>query len=346
MAQKISVGDTEQEYIFQISEAKKLYEEWQQITPEDFRLRLKQKITYLADLLETIGVPDHKIVGKILSDLEGIYSERHIRRLLDNPKLEEKTDMMSGIISSTPADSHEEENNQMIDLCDRVIAFQQNLRKKLSENPYESLLDVKILQEHLYSLNNLIDTAEECLDERETAVEVSHHMLFCEIVREGTAHAAETFQTKVKTLKLTPKQTTNYRLGQVRRLHPLYDPHDEEDAITSPSKFYGVKCAYQHCQKCEHNNKLSAAVCTWCNSTEVVKQGCGSWRVKIGNQADAIYTVHCFACQADFKPTTKPLPRTNNEMTVNVIMQSPFTASTTVNPDLGFTATTTAVTKL
>lgn len=281
---------------------------------------MKVKIRYMADLCVQMNVPKHKVISKIYADLGGeedsFYKLRHIYNILDAEYQNENLAILQKPISSIP-NEFEEGNTDLIALTDRLISyFKDNFRKKLSTNHIQKAIPKEVLKEDMYALNNLLDTAEEALDDRVTVLEIQQHELFRLIAAYGPAFAAVEF-LNVKTPTLTPKQTTNYRLGHVRNLRPIFCPHDEQEALSSPAKYYGVPCKFMWCKDCEHGNKITSTICIWCNGTNLEKQGCGSWNIEIGNQADEKYTVHCFACQADFIPTTKPLPKTGNTTVID-----------------------------
>lgn len=152
-------------------------------------------------------------------------------------------------------------------------------QKRLDDLIAESEKNKRIMAEQRYTRQAMRKTAKECDDGRQSVPVVAQHMLMLCIEQYNVAGGAEMYQTKVKEITLTPKQATKYRHGEVRGLHPLYDPKNRNEAIMDG--FYGVQCS------------------------------CGSWRVKIDKEGDPTFKLHCFACLATFNPITLSLPKTS-----------------------------------
>ena len=164
-------------------------------------------------------------------------------------------------------------NTPVVNLVDRITVFLDDFRARMHSEPFLEILNKenpRIWPEHEYTISRLLKTAGECIDGRWTVPVVAQHMLMTMLAAESVAFVARQFQTRIKSLSLTPKQATKYKHGEVRELLPIYEPKSREDAILVG--FYGIRCPR-----------------------------CRLWRVKPSKEGCGIaLMLHCFPCGAEF----------------------------------------------
>lgn len=284
------VNDLESEIFSHLEQAGKIANKELAVDIESNHIQTKSwHIRKAAEAAEIAGWPRKEIADRLWDAVEkhGYNISRRLIQMVCSPlgfvdETQARNVSADEKISSKTSSIYEDENAAAIELVDRVVSFLKDVvRKKLSDGPFLSQVNAanpRIWPEHEHTIGKLLETAKQCWDERQTCPVVAQHMLMTEIIAHSVAGGAEMFQTKVKRITLTPKQTTKYRHGEVRELLPIYDPKNRNEAILAG--FYGQQCK------------------------------CKSWRVKLDKEATDDFKLHCFACLATFEPVTLKLPTT------------------------------------
>ena len=177
----------------------------------------------------------------------------------------------------------QQENYQYINVLNNLRDFYGRAIQKLKCNHFMSLLDddSKVILS-LHDLQVHVDIAESFFNHKEKIPENTQHILLHCIgtISSNNDVAAKYFELRDKAHKLTGKQISKYRSGEIKTTLAIFNPTDFVTALLW--KYYGVQC-----KKCESWRVLEV-------KTGVVK--CGDCQ----NIFKVSSTARCNFCQFPF----------------------------------------------
>jgi len=199
----------------------------------------------------------------------------------------------------------EEENAEYLDVIKSQIEFLRSFRTKLSNSAFTSKLSgqsKKELKETLAHINSTISIANKVFDDRQSVpVEFQHLLaasfivqtnnfasgLYISQVKDYGANRSKEARAKMKKLAelgekiekdqdtLTPKQGMKIILGHVRKVAPIFEPKNRNEALAT-GVYYGTQCP---------------------------NPGCNSWRVFLDIQGANVFC-RCYSCDTKFDAKT------------------------------------------
>ncbi len=166
----------------------------------------------------------------------------------------------------------EKENSQYINLILDTITFLKDIAlPKLKENPFMSLLDNadNKVTLALHDWKAHLDMAQSFFDHKEKIPVNTQHILLHAIGTHASNNdaGAEYFRLRTNAHKVTGKQISKYRSGQIQTKLVIFNPQDRITAILW--NYYGVQCKSCNSWKVLELNKMTVppkVKCMDCNN--------------------------------------------------------------------------------